>query len=230
MPSLTPVTTTHLGEHLPLLELLPDSDPLAWVRGGEGLVGWGVYATTTVSGPHRFTDARAWWQKKLESFAITNSVHGIGTGPVLFASFSFSPEDPSVLVIPQVVVGMKGSKSWITWVGSSPQPKLDSSGQPPIYNSVTWEHEENTDSMWKERVRTAINRIHSGALDKVVLARDFTGRSHSSIDARTVLKKLAAFSALASELIEPTNLLEVRRKTAFSATGFLPTRTFFRFV
>ena len=191
MPSLTPVTTTHLGEHLPLLELLPDSNPLAWVRGGEGLVGWGVFATTTVSGPHRFTDARNWWQKQLESFAITNSVHGIGTGPVLFASFSFSPEDLSVLVIPQVVVGMKGSKSWITWVGSSPQPKLDSSGQPLIHNSVTWEREESADLVWKERVRTAINRIHSGALDKVVLARDFSGRSSSSIDARAILKKLA---------------------------------------
>ncbi|NDF89787.1 MAG: isochorismate synthase, partial [Actinobacteria bacterium] len=54
MTSLIPVTTTRLGEHLPLLDLLPDSAPTAWVRGGEGLVGWGVYATTTVSGPHRF--------------------------------------------------------------------------------------------------------------------------------------------------------------------------------
>ena len=191
MPSLTSVTTTHLGEHLPLLELLPDSNPLAWVRGGEGLVGWGVYATTTVSGPHRFIDARNWWQKQLESFAVTNSVHGIGTGPVLFASFSFSPEDLSVLVIPQVVVGMRGSKSWITCVGTSPQPKLDSSPPPPIYNSITWQLEENADSMWKARVRTAIDRIRSGALEKVVLARDFTGRAHSSIDARAILQKLA---------------------------------------
>ncbi len=56
MVQLVPVTTTRLGEHLPLLDLLPDSQPLAWVRGGEGLVGWGTYATTTVSGPHRFSD------------------------------------------------------------------------------------------------------------------------------------------------------------------------------
>ena len=52
MVQLVPVTTTRLGEHLPLLDLLPDTQPLAWVRGGEGLVGWGTYATTTVSGPH----------------------------------------------------------------------------------------------------------------------------------------------------------------------------------
>ena len=62
MTSLIPVTTTRLGDHLPLLDLLPDSAPTAWVRGGEGLVGRGVHATTTVSGPHRFADARHWWQ------------------------------------------------------------------------------------------------------------------------------------------------------------------------
>ena len=107
MTSLIPVTTTRLGDHLPLLDLLPDSQPLAWVRSGEGLVGWGTYATTTVSGPHRFADARHWWQKQLEKFTVNNTVHGSGTGPVLFASFSFSPDDVSVLVIPQVVVGTK---------------------------------------------------------------------------------------------------------------------------
>ena len=89
MTSLIPVTTTRLGEHLPLLDLLPDAQPFAWVRSGEGIVGWGVHATTTVSGPHRFSDARHWWQKQLESFAVTNTVHGNGTGPVLFSSFSF---------------------------------------------------------------------------------------------------------------------------------------------
>ena len=98
MTSLIPVTTTRLGEHLPLLDLLPDSAPTAWVRGGEGLVGWGVYATTTVSGPHRFADARHWWQKQLETFAVTNTVHGNGTGPVLFSSFSFSPNDVLSLI------------------------------------------------------------------------------------------------------------------------------------
>ena len=122
MTSLIPVTTTRLGDHLPLLDLLPDSAPTAWVRGGEGLVGWGVHATTTVSGPHRFADARHWWQKQLETFAVTNTVHGNGTGPVLFSSFSFSPDDVSVLVIPKVIVGKKGDKSWITWIGSDPQP------------------------------------------------------------------------------------------------------------
>ena len=191
MPSLTPVTTTHLGEHLPLLELLPDDAPLAWVRAGEGLVGWGVHATTTVSGANRFADARHWWQKELEGFAVSNSVHGSGTGPILFSSFSFSPNDSSVLVIPQVIVGMKGGKSWITWIGASPQPTLNSEAKILISNSISWNRDVDSDAHWKQRVTDSVKRIHDGALDKVVLARDFTGSAESRIDARSILKKLA---------------------------------------
>ena len=192
MPTLIPVTTTHLGEHLPLLDLLPDSNPVSWVRGGEGLVGWGVHATTTVSGKHRFRDARNWWFQQLESFAVANSVHGNGTGPVIFTSFSFSPSDESVLIIPKVIVGKKGEKSWITWIGSSPQPGLNVTVPELLHNSITWDTNEGADSAWKDRLSLAINHIRNGALDKVVLARDFAGGSSRSIEPRTILKKLAA--------------------------------------
>jgi menaquinone-specific isochorismate synthase len=191
MASLIPVTTTRLGQHLPLLDLLPDAQPFAWVRAGEGLVGWGVHATTTVSGPHRFADARHWWQKQLEGFAVTNTVHGNGTGPVLFSSFSFSPDDVSVLVIPKVIVGKKGDKSWITWIGSEPQPVLNSNAPVLPKVSVTWELDANSAEQWKSRVQTAINRITAQELDKVVLARDAVGTSQSPIDPRSILRTLA---------------------------------------
>lgn len=188
---LRPVTTTPIGEHLPLLELLPDSNPLAWVRGDEGLVGWGSFATTTVTGPNRFSDARTWWQQQLQGFAIANSVHGNGTGPVLFTSFSFSENDESVLIIPEIIVGKKGDKSWITWIGTSPQPTLNNVAPALIPNSITWDSDQNADTAWKKGVSSAINQINAGTLDKVVLARDFTGRSDSNIEPRTILKKLA---------------------------------------
>lgn len=191
MSQLIPITTTRLGEHLPLLELLPDSQPLAWVRSGEGLVGWGIFATTTVSGPHRFADARHWWQKQLEKFAVTNTVHGSGTGPILFTSFSFSPDDVSVLVIPQVVVGTKSGKSWITWIGSDPQPVLKTTPDHLSNGAMTWNEQPAADEAWKERVAVAVERIQKGDLDKVVLARDITVSSSKSIDPRAILKKLA---------------------------------------
>ncbi|MDP1852477.1 MAG: isochorismate synthase [Candidatus Planktophila sp.] len=223
MPSLVSVTTTHLGKHLPLLDLLPDSNPVAWVRNGEGLVGWGVYATTTVSGPNRFADARNWWLKQLESFAVTNSVHGNGTGPVLFASFSFSAEDESVLIIPEVIVGKKAEKSWITWIGPSPQPDLKSLSPQLIPTSISWDVNNDADSAWKARVSTAVNRIQGGALDKVVLARDFTGSAEEDIEPRTILRKLAVeypstWSFAVSGLIgaTPELLLRLSRKMVTS--------------
>ena len=191
MASLTPVTTTHLGEHLPLLDLLPDSELVSWIRAGEGIVGWGVHATTTVSGPHRFADARKWWSTQLESFAITNSVHGTGTGPILFTSFSFSPNDVSVLIIPQVIVGKKAGKSWITWIGSSPQPVLNETSPEHTSNVVTWDTNRDADTAWKSRVSIAVDRIQSGELEKVVLARDFTGVSTQKIEVRSILRKLS---------------------------------------
>ena len=223
MPLLIPVTTTHCGEHLPLLDLLPDSNPVAWLRAGEGLVGWGSFATTTVSGPERFADARKWWLKQLESFAITNSVHGNGTGPVLFASFSFSSDEESILIIPQVIVGKKGDKSWITWIGSSPQPDLNVSAPDLIHNSITWDSDDHADDAWKSRVSTAVDRIQSGKLDKVVLARDFTGHSDKDIEPRTILKKLAAeypstwnFSVAGLVGATPELLLRLSRKMVTS--------------
>ena len=223
MPSLIPVTTTHCGEQLPLLDLLPDSNPVAWLRAGEGLVGWGSFARTTVSGPERFSDARKWWLKQLESFAITNSVHGNGTGPVLFASFSFSSDEESVLIIPQVIVGKKGDKSWITWIGSSPQPALNVTPPELIHNSITWDSDEHADDAWKSRVSTAVDRIQSGKLDKVVLARDFTGHSDQDIEPRTILKKLAAeypstwnFSVAGLVGATPELLLRLSRKMVTS--------------
>ena len=192
MASLIPVTTTRIGEHLPLLDLLPAHAPLSWVRNGEGLVGWGVHATTKVSGRNRFEDARDWWHHQLETFAVANSVHGSGTGPVLFTSFSFDRNDESVLVIPQVVVGQKGSQSWITWIGDMPQPVLPESPTEFSQGDFTFGDGSISTDAWKERVAEAIKRIDSSQVDKVVLARDLVATSTQEIEAIPVLKKLAA--------------------------------------
>ena len=192
MPPLVSVTTTRLGAHLPLLELLPDPAPIAWVRGGEGIIGWGVYATTTVTGPHRFDEARKWWHKHLETFGVANSVYGSGTGPILFASFSFDPDEDSVLVIPQTIAGLRNGKSWITWIGPGAQPELAQTPPPLDSTEFNWGDGTLNPTEWQSRVATAITEIAESALEKVVLARDLRIESHTKIDARTILRKLSA--------------------------------------
>jgi len=192
MPSLIPVTTTRIGEHLPLLDLLPIDAPLSWVRNGEGLVGWGVHATTTVSGRDRFEQARDWWHRQLETFAISDSVHASGTGPVLFTSFSFDRNEESVLVIPKVIVGQKGLQSWITWIGDTAQPLLPETPAQISQGTFIFTDGSITTDAWKERVAQAITRIEKTGVDKVVLARDLVATTTLDIDARPILKKLAA--------------------------------------
>ena len=192
MASLIPVTTSRIGEHLPLLDLLNNDAPLSWVRNGEGLVGWGVHATSTVSGKDRFEKARQWWHHQLETFAVDNSVHGSGTGPVLFTSFSFDRNEESVLVIPKVIVGQKGSQSWITWIGDEPQPVLPEFPAQYSQGAFTFGGGSISTTAWKERVAEAIKRVESSQVDKVVLARDLVATSTQAIQTIPILKKLAA--------------------------------------
>ncbi|MDP1712832.1 MAG: isochorismate synthase [Candidatus Nanopelagicaceae bacterium] len=192
MPQLTPVTTARLGEHLPLLDLLPDAHPVTWVRRGDGLVGWGIHARTTVSGPERFRQAREWWHQELDKLAVTDSVHLSGTGPILFTSFSFSCDEESVLIIPKVVVGMRAGQSWITWIGDGPQPELLDMADSVVPGKYSWRNGTITVDEWQVQVAKAIESIQSKTIDKVVLARDLNGATTAQIDPRSILRNLAA--------------------------------------
>ena len=192
MAQLIPVTTARLGEHLPLLELLPDSAPVSWVRGGDGLVGWGVYASTVVKGVNRLADARTWWHQQLEKLAVSDSVHVSGTGPILFTSFSFDQNEESVLVIPEVIVGMRNGSSWITWVGDQAQPKLAESAQTLEDAEYNWGDGSLSPGEWQIRVAKAIKEIESTKLEKIVLARDLKVNSRRAIDPRKILRSLSA--------------------------------------
>ena len=171
------------------MELLPDQYPFAWVRNGEGLVGWGIHASIKVKGPKRFDDARNWWHQQLDSFEINNEVHGPGTGPVLFTSFSFDENEESELVIPKVVVGTRNQSTWITWFGDEKQPKLLERAVANPIPVIKWR--EADVSNWKEKVLTAVSEIQEDVLDKVVLAREIIADAESEVDPRSVLRNLA---------------------------------------
>jgi menaquinone-specific isochorismate synthase len=189
--SLVPVTTSKVASHLPLLDLLPARDGLSWVRGGQGLVGWGVYAKTTVRGPHRFRDARQWWHQQRATLSVTNTLNISGTGPLLFTSFSFDENEESVLVIPEIVVGARSGLSWITWIGDKAQPYLPKKAPDLLHPEFTWRDGSLSPNEWMSRVATAIGEIEVGELEKVVLARDLIAITDNDIDARPLLNNLS---------------------------------------
>jgi menaquinone-specific isochorismate synthase len=191
MGSLVPVTTNRIGSHLPLLQLLPNDAPYSWVRGGEGLVGWGEYASIKVSGKDRFDQVRTWWHQQLENFTVSNAVHGSGTGPVLFTSFSFDRNEESIAVIPRVVIGQKGENSWVTWIGDEPQPVIPDISPEYSEQNFEWRAGTLTEQQWESRVAQAIAKIDKTEIDKVVLARDLIASTSREIDVRPILTSLA---------------------------------------
>jgi menaquinone-specific isochorismate synthase len=55
----------------------------------------------------------------------------------------------------------------------------------------SWSAGTLTEEQWKKRVAQAIEKIESGSVEKVVLARDLIASSHAPIDARPILRTLA---------------------------------------
>jgi len=185
------ITTEMLGEHPTLSSMNTDLDlTSAWIRSGDGLVGFGEYKKFIVSGEDRFDRARAWWNDQLSEFKINNNVHGSGTGPLLFASFAFDSSSPSVLVIPQIVLGQKNGKSWITWIGDKNQPGLEKISNSSISGEITWQDAAKDEEVWRQQVTKAITAIKDGLVEKVVLARDLTATSTKEIDTRSLLQRL----------------------------------------
>ncbi len=185
------ITTEILGEHPVLTSVNTKLDLVnAWVRGGDGLVGFGEYKKFEVKGENRFKEAKAWWEERVSEFKIQNNVHGSGTGPILFSSFSFDANQSSVLVIPEILIGQKNGKSWITWIGDTRQPNLEKINTAPISGDITWQAGSISEQAWQSQVSSAISAIKSNEVEKVVLARDITATSKSEISVRSLLQRL----------------------------------------
>jgi menaquinone-specific isochorismate synthase len=191
----TSITTELLGEHPALLdiaipELSGDQELTSWVRGGDGLIGIGIYKRQVVKGSNRFVEARKWWRSEIGTMEIHNNVHGTGTGPILFTSFAFDPAEESVLVIPQVLIGQRNGKSWITWIGTKPQLGLQKARVERKPLSLSWSGSNG--DVWQYRVARAVEKIKGNQLEKMVLARFATATTESPINVRNLLQQLAS--------------------------------------
>ncbi|RYB93554.1 isochorismate synthase [Nocardioides oleivorans] len=176
---------------LPLLDLLPQQDPVSWLRRGEGLVGWGVAARLETSGPTRFSDAVKWWSETVARADVEDHVGEPGTGLVCFGAFAFADEPgDSVLVIPQVVVGRRGDRTWLTTV-SVDAPDLAPTDRPSPPVGLVFSDGARNGEEWMSVVADAVDRIAAGDLEKVVLARDLIATTDEPLDVRWPLRRLA---------------------------------------
>ncbi|HET9419773.1 MAG TPA: chorismate-binding protein, partial [Nocardioides sp.] len=178
-----------------LVDLLPADHPVAWVRRGEGLVGWGQAARVTTAGATRFADADKWWRETTARAVVRDEVEEPGTGLVCFGAFGFADEPgDSALVVPAYVVGLRGDRAWLTTIAADGQDRLDPSmdrvdpPRPPA--GVRFVDGALNGDQWMSVVADAVSRIGEGALEKVVLARDLVATADEHIDVRWPLRRL----------------------------------------
>jgi len=184
-----------------LLSLLPETvgpeQVCSWVRHGEGLVGWGQSLTFETSGVDRFAEARAWWQSVADRAVIRDDVHLPGTGPIAFGSFSFAADSAAgaKVVVPEVLVGRRGPRWWMTTIGVDshlPASLEPAAASPPVGPvDVRFADGALSGAQWSMVVARTVERINAGEMDKVVLARDLDVHAGSAIDPRWLLLRLA---------------------------------------
>jgi menaquinone-specific isochorismate synthase len=179
----------------PLLDLLPPDNPVCWVRGDSGLVGWGVAAMVRTGGATRFAEADTWWSETTARAVVRNEVGEPGSGLVAFGSFAFADEPgDSVLMVPEVIVGRRGDRAWITTIGHgpTPAPTVMAADRPEAPTGVVFADGALNGEQWMTVVADAVARINAGDLEKVVLARDLLATASADIDVRWPLARLAA--------------------------------------
>ena len=192
LPSATRVVTTEVDDPLDLLAYAAQPDSLAWVRHGEGLVGWGEAARLDLGpGPDRIGLAEAAFRRWCDEADVADSVGVAGSGPVAFASFTFDPRSAgSVLIVPRLVLGRRDGRAWLTSVGSdAPPPRALQALPAPA--RIRYEGTSLDEVRWMEAVAAAVADIRAGALDKVVLARDVRVWSEAPLDTRVLARRLA---------------------------------------
>jgi menaquinone-specific isochorismate synthase len=205
-----------------LLSWLPAGEAFAFLRGGDGIVGWGeavrLHSVAEVrSGADLANDVA----ELLGAMTVRDDVRLAGTGPVAVASLVFDPQAAgSVVVVPKVVLGRREGRSWLTLTtppGAVEVPALRrqpvaATTAPPA--AVT--AEVPPEPQWRAAVETAVASLRAGELDKVVLARALDVTADAPLDARAVATRLAArfpacFTYICDGLVGASPELYVRR-------------------
>lgn len=187
-----------------LTSLLPATGGAAWIRRGDGMIGLGSVARYDAdpADPDPIRSAERWWQEFCRGLSITTLDGVAGTGPIAFGTFCFDPGHTArtgTLVVPEVVVGRRDGRAWLTLVTADPaanpapealqRRRVCPESAPP---QVRWSDGAVNGPAWEGVVAEAVARIRAGVVDKVVLARDVVAEWDRELDVAGLVDRLAA--------------------------------------
>ncbi|MFF2050362.1 isochorismate synthase MenF [Leifsonia sp. NPDC058194] len=203
------VETAPLDDVRQLIPFIDARTPLLWLRKGEGIAGIGEALRLEFSGPDRIGDASAAWRATVSAATIVDGVRTPGTGLVAFGTFAFADESEasSTLIVPEIVLGRRDGRSWITRIrpldasgengtaaGDDPAPTPAGIPRPTAFGDeyrLTLLPGRLGKDGYRDAVAAAVARIREHDLSKTVLARDLVGHLPHESDLRRALVELA---------------------------------------
>ena len=173
------VHTVPLRDHAgDLIDRLPEGTPLAWLNGNDGLVAWGraarfepevAHEDSTPTDNSRIGQAARWFADLLDNARVEDEVGLPGTGAVTFGTFTFAPTSAgSALVVPRVLIGRRGDRTWLTIIGDEPgqhpEETLRTVTEPRPMGPLNWRPGSLTPQRWKDLIASTVTRIKDGEL------------------------------------------------------------------
>lgn len=198
------VRTVAVDETAPLVPRLDPRHPLLWMRRGEGIIGLGEVLRIETRGPDRIVEAARQWRRLAEAADLDDRVGLPGSGLVAFGAIAFADESAatSVLVVPEIVLGRRDGRAWVTRIErleapsagpSAPAAPVEMPEPAPKRDvpRVRFEPGAMPPEAYTAAVDEAVRRIDDGLFEKVVLARQLVGELREDAGLRAALAKLA---------------------------------------
>lgn len=174
--------------------------PLYWMRRGDGIAGVGIAARlvddTRGGAPgDRVGRLSERWRALTGAASVDDEVRLPGTGLVAFGAFAFDAASarPSTLIVPRVILGRRGTTSWITHItvddDDATTPVATDYG--PHWSATVGPGALDPDG-YQRAVTAALDAIAAGEVGKVVLARDVVGTVPAGSDLRRLARALTS--------------------------------------
>ena len=206
-------------EGVALIDLLAGREEVvSWVHEGRGLIGLRRALTIEAHGDERIEALRAAWRSVIGAAWWRDALVRPGTGPVALGTITFSPtsEQSSVLLVPEVLIGLDDDGAWLTTAVSAATGEVEPEHPDPealikalvteARTAIGREHEDGdgdagatavetgalSEEQWCRTVARTQERMRSGQARKVVLARDVLARPTAPLATGTVLRRLAS--------------------------------------
>jgi len=181
-----------ITKHFPL-------NPTAFIRNGQGIIGFGEAARFESSGQNRISDLAASWREQVELAEVVDPIEVQGSGLVGFGSATFSEESTykSILIVPRIILGTRDGRSWITKI----TPEGEQEATADFYKRIQ-NYQKNSPLKFFDgalsakgflkQAEKAISKIKAGKIQKVVLAREIMAQLPEGFDLRDTLRILSA--------------------------------------